>query len=346
MARERGVCVTSLGPGSTGVPLGAPIRVGRTDVALLVALAVLWGSAYVAIREGIVAGASPFLYAGTRYALVAGLLALAAAARREPWPNRRSGLLSALVGGTLIIGLYGMLLYWGEQFTTGGYASVLSGMGPILTVVFAYFLLPFERLSATAIVGIAVGFLGIMVLVLPSLLAGVGGSWEGPVAVMGAFVVFPLGSVLLRRWGGGRQGTWQLSFQFGVGAGILGLAILLLPGPPERLPLTAAVWGPLLVLVVFSSLLGYVVYFRLHHQLGPGRANLVTYLLPLVGIGLGSGLYGEPITVWEVAGFLLVVTGLTLVFVTGNRTPPPVAPTPGRGEPTTPGPVDPPARVG
>jgi drug/metabolite transporter (DMT)-like permease len=317
--------VTGSGTESTGDPSGTPVRVGRTDVLLLVALAVLWGSAYVAIREGIVAGASPFLYAGTRYALVAGLLALAAAVRREPLPDRHSGLLSALVGGTLIIGLYGLLLYWGEQFTTGGYASVLSGMGPILTVVFAYSLLPSERLSRTAIVGIAVGFLGVMVLVLPSLLAGVGGSWQGPVAVMGAFVVFPLGSVLLRRWGRGRQGTWQLSFQFGVGAAILGLAILLLPGPPERLPFTTAVWGPLLVLVVFSSLLGYVVYFRLHHQIGPGRANLVTYLLPLVGIGLGSGLYGEAITVWEVGGFLLVVTGLSLVFVTGNRTRPTVA---------------------
>ncbi|MGA7476530.1 MAG: DMT family transporter [Thermoplasmata archaeon] len=326
--------------------MGTPIRVGQTDVLLLVALAVLWGSAYVAIREGIVAGASPFLYAGTRYALVAGLLALAAALRREPWPDRRSGLLSALVGGTLIIGLYGMLLYWGEQFTTGGYASVLSGMGPILTVVFAYSLLPSERLSRTAILGIAVGFLGIMVLVLPSLLAGVGGGWEGPVAVMGAFVVFPLGSVLLRRWGHGRQGTWQLSFQFGVGAGILGLAILVFPGPPERLPFTAAVWGPLLVLVVFSSLLGYVVYFRLHHQIGPGRANLVTYLLPLVGIGLGSGLYGEAITVWEVGGFLLVVTGLSLVFLTGNRNRPAVARSSEKEELTAPRPDEGRVRVG
>ncbi|HEY1198962.1 MAG TPA: DMT family transporter [Thermoplasmata archaeon] len=318
--------------GGAGARTEATVRVTRNDVLLLVALAVLWGSAYVAIREGIVAGASPFLFAGARYAIVAGLLALVATVRREAWPSQRSVLLSALVGGTLIIGFYGMLLYWGEQFTTGGYASVLSGMGPILTVVFAYSLLPSERLSRVAVAGIALGFVGILVLVLPSLLGGVGGGWMGPVAVMGAFVVFPLGTVLLRRWGREREGTWQLSFQFGVGAGILGLAMLVLRGP-ERLPLTFAVWGPLLVLVVFSSLLGYVVYFRLHHQIGPGRANLVTYLLPLVGVGLGSGLYGEPITVWEVGGFLLVVAGLSLVFATGNRTRPPVARSPGEAEP-------------
>jgi drug/metabolite transporter (DMT)-like permease len=211
-----------------------------------------------------------------------------------------------------------MLLYWGEQFTSGGYASVLSGLGPILTVVFAYFLLRSERMSFTAVAGVAVGFVGILVLVLPSLLGGVGSSWMGPVAIAGAFVVFPLGTVLLRRWSRGPEGTWQLAVQFGVGAGIIGVAVALLPGP-EHLPTTLLVWGSLLSLVVFASLLGYVVYFRLHHRIGPGRANLVAYLLPLVGIGLGSGIFGEPITVWEVAGFVLVVTGLSLVFITPGR---------------------------
>ncbi|MGA8709703.1 MAG: DMT family transporter [Thermoplasmata archaeon] len=302
----------------------SPVRVTQTDLLLLVALGVLWGSAYVAIREGILGGASPFLFAGSRYAIVALLFALVSAVRREPWPGRRAALLSAVVGGTLIIGVYGALLYWGEQFTTGGYASVLSGTAPILTIVYARSLLPNERLRPAAVVGIVIGFLGVVTLVLPSLSGGWGSSWEGPLAVMGAFVVFPLGSVLLRRWGRGSEGTWQLSLQFGVGAGILGLAVLIVPGP-EALPFNLAVWGSMLVLVVFASLAGYVVYFRLHHRIGPGRANLVAYLLPLVGIGLGSGLFGEPITVWEVVGFLLVATGLSLVFATANRPPGPSA---------------------
>jgi probable blue pigment (indigoidine) exporter len=319
--------------GMTGSYSPSQIRVSRVDVLLLLALGVLWGSAYVAIREGIVAGASPFIFAGTRYALVAVLLALAAGVRRVPWPSRRSAVLSATVGGTFIIGVYGLLLYWGEQFTTGGYASVLSGTAPILTIVYAHSLLPSERLHPAAIAGIFVGFVGVVVLVLPTLLGGVGSNWQGPVAVMGAFVVFPLGSVLLRLWGREGEGTWQLSIQFGVGAAILGLVVLIVPSP-EQLPFTFAVWSSLLVLVVFASLLGYVVYFRLHRRMGPARANLVAYLLPLVGIGLGSGLFGETITVWEVGGFLLIATGLSMVFATAGRSrgrasinAPPAAPT-------------------
>jgi probable blue pigment (indigoidine) exporter len=312
-----GIRVTKSATEEAVLPAASPIRVSRTDLLLLIVLGVLWGSAYVAIREGIVAGASPLIFAGTRYAIVAALFAAVAVARNEPWPGRRAALLSAGVGGTLIIGIYGGLLYWGEQYTTGGYASVLAGTAPILTVVFAHALLPSERLRPAAIAGIVVGFVGVVVLVLPALLVGVGNDWEGPVAVMAAFVVFPIGTVLLRRWGRSGEGTWQLSLQFGVGAAILGLAILLLP-VPEALPLTFSVWAWLLVLVVFASMCGYVVYFRLHHRIGPGRANLVAYIVPLVGVGLGSGLFGEPITVWEVGGFLLVAAGLTLVFATGD----------------------------
>jgi len=288
----------------------------------LLALSVLWGSAYVAIRQGILAGASPFAFAGARYGLVAVLLALVALTRREALPDRRAALLSALVGGTLVIGLYGMLLYWGEQFTSGGYASVLSGTAPILTVVFSYFLIRSERLTPRAVIGVGVGFVGVVVLVFPELLVGgLASSWMGPLAVLGAFVVFPLGTVLLRRWSTGGEGLWQLSYQFGVGAGILGVAVAVTPGS-GHLPFTLVVWGWLLVLVVFASLLGYVVYFRLHHRIGPARANLVAYLLPIVGVGLGSGLFGEAITTWEVGGFLLVAAGLTLVFTSQSRAPP------------------------
>jgi len=320
-------------PDHTSPPSGP--RITRVDVLLLLALGLLWGSAYVAIREGIVGGASPFIFAGARYALVAAILGLVAAVRAEPKPDRRASLLSALVGGPFIIGFYGLLLYWGEQFTSGGYASVLSGLAPILTVVFGYFLLRSERMSGRAIAGVAIGFVGMVVLVLPSLLEGTGGDWRGLAAILGAFVVFPLGTVLLRRWSPGPQGTWQLAIQFGVGAGIAGVAVAVSPGP-EHLPLTFVVWGSLLALVVFASLMGYVVYFRLHHRVGPGGANLVAYLLPLVGIGIGSGFFGEPVTVWEVVGFGVVAVGLSLVFTAQRPRRPPRAEPPGPSAPPPP----------
>ncbi|HTT16697.1 MAG TPA: DMT family transporter [Thermoplasmata archaeon] len=309
-------------PGGLASPTAGGYSLG--DLGLLGVLGVVWGIAYVFIREGILLGATPLAYAAARYALSAAAFAAVAAGRREAFPARRNLAVSAAVGGILVIGLYGGFLYWGEQYTTGGYASVLSTTAPILTVVIAYGILPNERLTPLALLGIAVGFVGAVVLVLPSLVAGPAGTAEGPLFVLGAFVVAALGSVLLRAYGGGRQGLWQIGTQFAVAGLLLGTASLLLP-TREALPLTPAVLGALAALVVLSSVLGYLTYFALHHRVGPIRANAVTYLIPLVGVAVGTGVYGESVTPFEIAGFVIVLAGMTLL-VRASRAGPATGP--------------------
>lgn len=296
-------------PAASGGP-GGP-RLSAVDLGLLGALGLLWGSAYIFIRQGLLFGASPLVFAAARYAISAAVFGAVAIARRERFPARHNLGVSAAIGGILVIGLYGGFLYSGEQFITGGYGAALSSTIPILTVVVSYALLPAERLGRLALAGVLVGFGGVLVLVLPELQGGGMGTFRGAVLAVAAFLSTVVGSVLLRRFGGGRQGLWQIGSQFAVGSLLLGAGMMVVP-TPEVLPTTVAVWSALLVLVVFSSVLGYFTYFVLHHRVGPSRANLVAYLLPLVGVGIGSGLYGEPATIWEIAGFLIVLGGVAL----------------------------------
>jgi probable blue pigment (indigoidine) exporter len=293
-------------------------RIANQDLALLVLLAFLWGSAFVFIRQGIALGASPLPFAAVRYGFSAVAFVAIAAARREGLPSRSTLLVSAAVGGVLVIGLYGGFLYWGEQYTTGGYAAVLASTGPIFTVVVAYAILPAERLSWRALVGIAIGFAGVIALVVPEIAGSPVGTWPGPEFVIGALLSTAVGTVLLRRFGGGRQGLWQIGTQFAVATAVLGGASLLLPFP-RALPLSEGVVATLAALVLLASVGGYFVYFLLHHRVGPVRANIVAYLAPLVGVGVGSGFFGEPVTAWELAGFVIVVTGVTLVIWDRSR---------------------------
>ena len=244
------------------------------DVTLLAVLGLLWGSAYVFIKEGIELGASPLLFASVRYGLSAAAFAAIAIVRKESLPSGRTLAISAAIGGILFIGLYGGFLYWGEQYTTGGYAAVLSTTGPILTVVVAFFLLPAERFGRLSLIGLAVGVVGAVTLVAPELAGGVGTSWQGPVFIVAAFLAAAFGTVLLRRFGGGRQGLWQIGSQFAMGGLLLGVAALVLPFP-EALPSIPGIWASLASLVVFSSVIGYFIYFTLHHRVGPVRANIV-----------------------------------------------------------------------
>ena len=297
-------------PGGPGVG-----RYGGLEVILLLAASVVWGAAYVFIRQGIVLGASPLAFAAVRYLFSAvGFVALAAA-RREAFPTRQAVLVSAGIGGILIIGLYGGFLYWGEQYTTGGYAAVLASTAPLLTVAFGFSLLSGERLGWLGLSGMAVGFVGAVVLVLPQLIGSSAlGSWQGPVFVLAAMVSTALGTVLLRRLGRGRaQGLWQIGSQFTVAGLLLGVAALGVPSS-KSLPLTSGVLGALAFLVVLSSLVGYFAYFALHHRVGPVRANVVAYLAPIVGVVVGTGFFGEPVTFWEVTGVVVVLVGVTLVL--------------------------------
>lgn len=98
-------------PGSGGA---APrLRYAGLDVALLGICGVAWGVAYVFIREGIVLGASPLLFAAVRYAFSAAAFFVIAGVRREAGPTVRNLAVSAAVGGVLVIGVYGGLLYSG-----------------------------------------------------------------------------------------------------------------------------------------------------------------------------------------------------------------------------------------
>ncbi len=282
------------------------------DAGLLGALAIFWGVAYLFIREGIVGGAPPLLFASVRYLISAGAFVALAVARGEPPRDRRSWAVSAVVGGILIIGLYGGFLYSGEQYTSGGYAAVLSSTAPLLTAVMAMLLLADERPSLLATVGLGLGFAGGVALVVPSLTAGGIAAWPGPELVLAAFASTAAGTVLLRRLRTPAQSLGQIGAQFAVAGGLLAAGTLL-TGEPLSLPPSVSVLGSLAALVIVSSVLGYFTYFRLHHRVGPVRANTVAYLVPLVGAGIGSGVLGEPFSPWEGLGFLLVAVGVALV---------------------------------
>ncbi len=289
----------------------------RRNLLLLVVLGLIWGSAYPVIRFGIVAGATPIAFAAVRYAFSAAAIAALAAATRVPRPSARSLGLSAVLG-IPIVGLYGLLLYVGEGSTSGGLSSILIAVAPLLTVLFALPILPGESLSRRALLGLAIGFVGVFILVFPPAGIVLATSVWGPIAVVGAAASFAFGSVVLRAKRPEGETLWGVSVQFGV-ATLLLFALLPLLEPNSAFPFSRDVLGSLAYLVVFPSLIGYAMYFALHHRVGPGRANVVAYVNPVAALAVGTLLLGEPFNWWELAGFGLIVVGLTLVTGIGRR---------------------------
>ncbi|MFI5414641.1 MAG: EamA family transporter, partial [Candidatus Lutacidiplasmatales archaeon] len=167
--------------------------VDRRNLLLLIVVGLIWGSAYPVIRFGLLDGATPIVFAASRYALSAVAIAVLAAATGVARPNARALGLSALLG-LPIVGLYGLFLYVGEQTTSGGLAAILIAVTPLLTAVFALLLLPGESLGRAGYVGLIVGFLGVVILVFPPPGVVLASSIWGPVAVFAAALSFAIGS--------------------------------------------------------------------------------------------------------------------------------------------------------
>lgn len=286
----------------------------RRSAVLFVVLAVVWGSAFVAIKAGLDAF-PPVLFAAIRYDIAAVLMVAYAGLTSDYWlPRTRADWLTLVVEGTLIIALYNAFLFIGQQGVTSGVAAILIGMSPLFSTGFSRLLLPSERLTPLGLFGLLLGLVGVALVARPDPARTLAGQAGPSLLVLLAAVTVALGSVLVQRLDGGISSSGMVAWSTVIGAGLLHAISLALPteslaGAEFSLFGVAAV----LYLAVFASAIGYVVYFDLLERLGAIHINLVSYVAPVVAALTGWLLLGERLDALDALGFLVIVTGFALL---------------------------------
>jgi drug/metabolite transporter (DMT)-like permease len=285
------------------------------NLALFLALAAIWGSAFMAIKAGL-DYFPPVLFAAIRYD-VAGALMLAYAAWvvDDPIPRTRGQWALVAVGSTLLIAGYHVLLFLGESdpAVTSAAAAVIVSLSPVLTTGFARVLLPDERLTAAGVVGLSFGLLGVVVLARPDPDAVLTGGVVAKLLVFGAATAFALGSVLTRRIEASlpieTMEAWSM-----LGGAVLMHAISLALGESFA-GVTVAVEGLLALayLSLAASALGFLIYFDLLDRLGAVEINLVSYVAPVFAALAGWLFLQERLSVATAVGFALIFVGFLLV---------------------------------
>ncbi|WP_232701823.1 DMT family transporter [Halobacterium wangiae] len=282
------------------------------SLGLFVLIAALFGGAFPAIKAGL-EYVPPLLFATLRYLLSAVLLLGYAAATTDDWtPETASDRRAVLAGGVFFIGGTG-LLFVGQQSTTSGVAAIIYSSIPILTPIAAWFLLPEERLSRRGLLGVLVGFVGVVIVVQPDPASLFGGALGGQLLVLAAAASVTLGTVLVRRTHPSMSIVAMTGWAMLLGSAIqYGFSLVL----GESLADVALPVPALLILgylSVFASGIGFVVYFTLLEQFGPLEINLVSYLMPVVAVVTGWLLLEESIAATTLVGFLVVVAGFVLL---------------------------------
>nr|WP_159765277.1 DMT family transporter [Halovenus carboxidivorans] len=282
---------------------------------MFVLLAALFGGSFAAIKTGL-AELPPVLFAAHRFdvAAVALLGYLVVVRDRETWlPRTRADFVGIGVAALFLITLNNGLLFAGQATTTPAAASVMYGLNPVLAPVFAWVLLG-DRLSRVGALGIGVALAGVVVMVRPSPSTLAEASAIGQLLVLGAAAAVALGSVLLRRVEPQMESLPLTAWAMAVGAVLLhATSVGFGESQTALLGASSATLWSVLAVGLPSTAVAYAIYFALIERLGPVRANLVAYVVPVFAALTGWVVLGSGISVWTVVGFFVVVVGFALV---------------------------------
>lgn len=288
---------------------------GTRDLGALLLLSALWGASFIYIRVAVPA-LGPFVLVELRVGLAAVVLALCAAlVGRLPKLRRRWRQFVLL--GAVNVAIPFSLISAAEINLTASLAAILNSTTVMFTAVLAAVWMG-DALTARKLVGVALGIVGVTVLV----------GWD-PItmnwtvalsvgAMLAASLAYALGSVYAKR-------TFADSPPLAIASGQLtAAAMLMLPlaavSAPEQSPSTIVVLS-VLGLALPSTAVAYMLYFRLIANVGPTSTSTVTLLVPLFGLLFGVVLLDEPVGVGTLAGLVLILSSVTLITGLGATRP-------------------------
>lgn len=281
---------------------------GARDLGALILLAALWGASYIFIRVAVPA-LGPFVLMGARVALASGALALYAVILARGMPKFRARWKEFLIVGATNSAIPFTLIAAAEIELTASLAAILNSTTALFVAVVAAVWIG-ESLTVMKVVGLLLGFAGVVVLVGWDPVQLNGAVLLAVGAMLAASLSYAVGGVYVKRTFAGVSPLAMTIGQQGAAAAILlPLAAASLPG--EAPPLPAALSA--LALALLCTAVAYLLYFRLIENVGPTKTLAVTFLIPVFGLLFGAVLLDEPVGLGTLVGFAIISYGVALV---------------------------------
>lgn len=283
----------------------------RVDYLLLLTLSAIWGSSFLFIKLA-VATIPPMTLTAARLILAAAGLLLVMWARGQHLPRDakiwRDFALVAVVGNAVPF----YLINWGQVTIDAGLAAILMATMPLASVLLAHLFIHDDRLTIGKGVGMVVGFSGIVVLVGPDALAGLGREVVAQLAVAFAACCYAVANVYTR---GGRMRELPAAVN---GAGVLICAVVvtvpfsLVMDRPWALSPSAESMLALAALALLCTSAAYLILFRLLSTRGVSFTALLNYMVPVFGVVWAALLLGEAVETSALAALGLILLGIAL----------------------------------
>jgi drug/metabolite transporter (DMT)-like permease len=281
-----------------------------------VIVCIVWGTTYLGIRISLET-IPPFLMAAVRWLIAGAILTVALKLRGERLP-RPAAWPSLFILGILLLGFGNGGVVWAEQTVPSGLAAVLVATCPFWMVGIDVLMSGGQRLAVTRLVGLIVGFGGIVLLVWPEIRVGPSGRefLHGVFATQIACAGWAAGSVYARKRGHAEAKEENVlataAFEMLFGGAVL-LMVGLVRHETARFVLTPRTGGALLYLIFVGAIGGFTAYAYALKHLPVATVSLYAYINPIIAVILGTLILKEPFSVRMAASAAIVLAGMALV---------------------------------
>lgn len=285
---------------------------GAFEWSMLFALSALWGGSFFFVGVA-VADFPPLTIVTLRVGLAAIALwgiALFMGLR----PPKSTGVWVAFFGMGLLNNVIPfVLIVWGQTQIASGLASILNATTPLFTVIVAGMLLADERATPMKLVGVVIGFIGVVVMIgLPAL--GESDNTLAQVAVIAAALSYAFAGVYGRRFKAMTVNPIMTAAgQVTASAFVMAPIALTVDGPLDIAGPSFGSWAAIVGLAILSTAVAYIFYFKILESAGATNLLLVTLLIPVSAILLGTLFLNETLEVIHFVGMALIALGLTAI---------------------------------
>lgn len=226
------------------------------------------------------------------------------------------------------------MLSYGTLHLSSGFTAILNAAVPFFTAIFGYWIWQ-ERLSASRVTGLVIGFAGVAALVWSRGHMTLQGEWLGILACLVASTSYGIAANYTRHY------TAHLPPIVVTAGSLWAASIALMPLAwtywPTSTPSLRA-WTAVSLLALACTALGFILFFHLIATIGAGKTVMVTFLIPVFASLWGALILDEKVSSGMVVGGAIVLAGVALAtgMVSFNRTPSqPLAGTPGKSRQST-----------
>ena len=278
---------------------------------VFITLGLIWSSSFLWIKIG-VQEIGPMALVAFRMLFGALTAAGIAIYQKVEWPRdwKTWGIYAILGPTSLAIPIF--FISWGEQTIDSAVASILNATVPLFTIVIAHFWLHDDKMTVPKVLGLLIGFGGVVLLFSEDLLASKHLNVIGQLAVVLASLFYAWSAVFGRKYTQHITGVERGALPL-ITATIFMWAIGPIAEKPFLIPTLPITWVAVLWLGIPGSGLAIIMLYYLLHEIGPTRTTLVTYLFPVGGVILGVIFLDEQLSWQLLAGSALIIASLAVV---------------------------------